>query len=931
MSDPMSDPTSDPATMSGSQPKNYKIICLLKVTDDPPVLEIKIASNESVAALKKAIKTETPTTLSSIEAIHSSYIASIETLEKAEDLSQLKELENPIAKLGKVFSNSTLLEDTIHILVLPPTSGRTPPNRPSPLPSLNESPQSGPRRDINTVQNSIDEFIATELRPKIEEFFRSPRLPHWSPAGLASEETQKFYQELAIPLVWGEPSLLFQNLRENPNPNGDRLFEKRHKILCNTSGSGKTRLLLEGLCRKWGFYFVAARGPDAIGSQDLQAMVESMPDSLGWIRDIFTTSDCEKVASANNSNQTIAFNRISRVLIARWKIFNVFIDVAKSCHGGRLPDEIKYDWLLFQALPPVLTIATKEMDVFLAFIDTCLFNVGDGVLEVLDKATVRDVPGSDQFFYVLDEVQVAGRIHKVCFSDADGKLRRPVLRPIIRKMTQNSPFPVIVSGTGFSLEHFKDVLTSGVGKHSSQTWTVQHTTGDFTLQEVQSSYISRYLPSSFLNSLSGTLLGDRMFKWLRGRHRFTARFLEELLKGSWKADGPSSPHKMLNVYVKALSEFYPLDASSTVLDLEPSVASPKIDSFEWEKIEHEAGLLDVLAKSIYDFLTRGSYPMWYYDKQTLVEYGLARFPEEGKVEIVEPLAIISIIRYFESKGRTITRNILQSLQDNKGTAFEEAVLWAMTRLLRGQYRLTDILEFKGPAPDWASCTAQIVARSSNQFVDFDIITQQLDWSGNSIAIRAITVDQVTSWLKTGEAGWCLPGPLMGPDLMARVRLDNGKIILLVIQAKCHMAGNVQTTAAQVSTSAIESLISKTWYHSIVKGNRGTRQRAQHKINSMLDAIDTENQSPASAGQRPILRIVASFPLVVDLNSRAKSVRAALDKDSHPLALLSTSALTSVLATVPEGFSIVRQLTENLKRMRESDKDDTGEPPAKKRR
>ncbi|PVF91052.1 hypothetical protein CPB86DRAFT_855689 [Serendipita vermifera] len=284
--------------------------------------------------------------------------------------------------------------------------------------------------------------------------------------------------------------------------------------------------------------------------------------------------------------------------------------------------------------------------------------------------------------------------------------------------------------------------------------------------------------------------------------------------------------------------------------------------------------------------------MWYYEKQTLVEYGLAQFPEEGKVEIVEPLAIISIIHYFESKGTAITCNILQSLQDNKGTTFEEAVLWAMTRLLRGQYKLTDILEFKGPAPDWASCTAQIIARSSNQFVDFDIITQQLDWLGNSIAIHAITVDQVTSWLKTGEAGWCLPGPLMGPDLMAQVRLDNGKIILLVIQAKCHMAGNAQTTAAQVSTSEIELLISETWYHST------------HKINLTLDAIDTENQSPASIGQHPILCIVASFPLVIDLNSRARSVRAALDKDSHPLALLSTSTLTSVLATIPEGFSIV---------------------------
>ncbi|PVF91655.1 hypothetical protein CPB86DRAFT_791905 [Serendipita vermifera] len=121
--------------MSGSEPEIYTIICLLKVTDDLPVLEIKIASNESMAALKKAIKTEKSNGLINIDAdtlklyrIHVSQNEDIsvpvtETLEKAKDLSQLKELKNPVAKLGKVFSNSTLLEDTIHILVLPPTSG----------------------------------------------------------------------------------------------------------------------------------------------------------------------------------------------------------------------------------------------------------------------------------------------------------------------------------------------------------------------------------------------------------------------------------------------------------------------------------------------------------------------------------------------------------------------------------------------------------------------------------------------------------------------------------------------------------------------------------------------------------------------------------------------------------------------------------------
>ncbi|CAG8684837.1 10127_t:CDS:1, partial [Acaulospora colombiana] len=117
----------------------------------------------------------------------------------------------------------------------------------------------------------------------------------------------------------------------------------------------------------------------------------------------------------------------------------------------------------------------------------------------------------------------------------------------------------------------------------------------------------------------------------------------------------------------------------------------------------------------------------------------------------------------------------------------------------------------------------------------------------------------------------------------------------------------------------------------VKGAKNKRQKTQAKINSMLDAIDTENQSSTTKRKYPILRIVVSFPLVADFNSRAKKVRDALNEDHHPLALLSTSALTSVLATIPEGLSIAKQLRDDLKRKREFNQGDSGGPPLKKRK
>ena len=63
---------------------------------------------------------------------------------------------------------------------------------------------------------------------------------------------------------------------------------------------------------------------------------------------------------------------------------------------------------------------------------------------------------------------------------------------------------------------------------------------------------------------------------------------------------------------------------------------------------------------------------------------------------------------------------------------------------------------------------------------------------------------VTCWLKDGQAGWCIPGNMMGPDLMARL-LINGKRVLMVIQAKCRTTGNKDKTMSANATA--EAIIS----------------------------------------------------------------------------------------------------------------------------
>jgi hypothetical protein len=264
-----------------------------------------------------------------------------------------------------------------------------------------------------------------------------------------------------------------------------------------------------------------AQGLDRIGAPDLEGVLALMSRSHGWTNDIFKNPDPDLVLVGNTENESIVINRLSKVLLARWVVFAAFIQVAREVNGGVVDDRIRRNWLFFQILP---LVRVDNIDPFSALIRNCLTAVTSDVLDVLYASYgPQQVLGSDfnstaSFFYVLDEAQVAGEQFMGAFADSTGTSRRPVLRPIIQYLTTSEP-PVnlVVSGTGFSLQLFQTVLTSGIGKGSPQ-WQVVHATGDFSQKDTQLAYISRFLPPSFLLSTSGMHIKARMYEWLRGRY-----------------------------------------------------------------------------------------------------------------------------------------------------------------------------------------------------------------------------------------------------------------------------------------------------------------------------------------------------------------------------------------------------------------------------
>jgi hypothetical protein len=222
-------------------------------------------------------------------------------------------------------------------------------------------------------------------------------------------------------------------------------------------------------------------------------------------------------------------------------------------------------------------------------------------------------------------------------------------------------------------------------------------------------------------------------------------------------------------------------------------------------------LLKEVASSIHSFITRGEPLSWWFDRAALVQYGIAHFVHTGKeIKIEEPLALVGILQYFDSTSRTIEENIRTNFQLDRGLWFEEAVLLTVTRLLTKPAKLSNIFEFHGKIPKWAHFSARIVTQHAYDGPLPFSIDHPFDPT-SIVAYSAKDPEDVEHWLKNGEEGWCIPCKAMGPDLIARLELDNGRKLVLFIQAKCHSTGNIETVSAAVTAKAIRQLIPRNFF------------------------------------------------------------------------------------------------------------------------
>ncbi|KAJ3920077.1 hypothetical protein F5877DRAFT_77480 [Lentinula edodes] len=398
---------------------------------------------------------------------------------------------------------------------------------------------------------------------------------------VSSTDVVEHIRKLSIPCKYrsSEPLLVLHEtgrFQSEPelNERMDHIFTPdKNTFLVNSSGTGKTRLLYEGLCKHWGLFFTAAVDTFGLGSVDVQSVVNQRLPYDRYFTAVLNDEDATSDSGPVLANIALAYRRFSETLLARLLVFKLYIEIVAK---GEIQEVHKRRWLLAQLQP----YFTNGSDVF-AVLQTTIrtSRVTDALLIDCITQCIEDImnlfrrhsPGS-HFFVVLDEANAASERLGFAFRSVHGP--HPVLKEIIKTWQSHlhtMSSTMVVAGTWIPNVHFQE--------DNWKEWRWTSSTGAFDNFEDQRAYILKYMPRDLAFSASGQHLLHRMWVWLRGRHRMTAAFITIML-----VDGFRSPHYLLNRYIQMFTDFWPSDGGEFIRAESPRSCS-ELDGIPMGQLE----------------------------------------------------------------------------------------------------------------------------------------------------------------------------------------------------------------------------------------------------------------------------------------------------------------------------------------------------------
>ncbi|KAJ6521346.1 hypothetical protein DFH09DRAFT_1425042 [Mycena vulgaris] len=690
-----------------------------------------------------------------------------------------------------------------------------------------------------------------------------------------------------------------------------RVFSRKNKFLDNSSGTGKTRLLYEGLCQNWGLYFTVGVDSGRLGARDI---ADTISDKFhGTSFNQFPSHDPEVM----KQNSEVISGVFSTLLLARLLLFQAFLETA-SAEG--LTEEHKKQWLLMQLSPALLKVgygvpACSQFPKILAKEDNTY--VRENISDTLRK--IRKLLGEDaHLFFVLDEAQVAAKKFSGAF--ADGK---PLLTEIMRVWGSHAAedHTLIFAGTDIPTT----VLEVGE-EDSGYLWCSG--TGRFDTAEAQERYVSSFFPAPFSKSPSGSLLLSRMSSWLLGRHRFTAAFVRALL-----LEGFKTPHTRFDAYINEHTGFRPQDALEKVEEENHDRRKSwqiTVDGITMSNLstDDKYRFLEILLRYM---ATHQVSPPFGPEQIHLVNEGYAVSVDDDltRITVDEPLVLITAARELFPRPRPppeplspgyvnkYPETFVASMRLNAPRtpqALSHCLVFYLTRVFSEPRPLATIFDFPHKVPAWAKQSAQLVKfhRDENLEVGHSVVLHD---DASPLATSAVSLEDMISWLEHQHGtAFCLPSS-SSLDLLFALKLADGSFIWVALKAI--------PSAEPVTDSELKTAVSQ-----LAPDGLFADEGAESSLKARtIDALQALSQRSSKVGKHSLLRVVSVFPADLDLDR-------CVTKRSQDVAGLSMATLEGAEdeVTQPEFFNaIIAGVLAGQKRKLPSGEDEGPPPRSPKRR
>ncbi|EJD42079.1 hypothetical protein AURDEDRAFT_168872 [Auricularia subglabra TFB-10046 SS5] len=533
-----------------------------------------------------------------------------------------------------------------------------------------------------------------------------------------------------------------------------------HLLLVECSGAGKTRLIFETLCHRWGLYFTCSSNSisSPYGSDDIRMAIYHLA-ALEINQMLHPLNPRSRILRRKlHENQTKTRAMMAAVLRSRLLVFHLFYKHALACNLP--PDVARKKWLVLQLRPQYVFGRTDVFASLIYDVDNCSYETLARDIRRLQRSSAAVLE-----FIALDEAQVAGTSYEYAFASPDRGSYRPLLSQLVLDFSFLCPTQrLIISGVEGSHAMMQEAI-----KASGSTSRVRQFLGlgTFGTLERVSEYLDHFQRSDAVDCRV-------VFHWMGGRHRVLAVFAAYCLLAGW-----DRWRSVLATMLYKLTGFFELgDPLINKISLSSLVSDDLLDDTEvaWH-LRHSLYLHAMHSQRVVTLDHCAS---------DIVTLALGRYgPDTSSVLIDEQLVFLSLYNWlrmsrahsFHALVMTAANGSLRWLQH---TGFLEDLSLVLWHAHAKKVDMTHILQFAGPAPAWVNTHFQLLLTQLSSRTCSDPAER---YRPSQLIASARSPEDVLAWFNGTPSPFLLPDAGCGVDMICVVRLDADHRLLVCFETE----------------------------------------------------------------------------------------------------------------------------------------------------